>query len=232
MGDFVGEYRRDFIVGLKGLQKAASHEDVTRRHRESVDLVGVDYLEPIPIAFERNGPAVKDTLPDTSNVLLQLCVDEWVVGGLHMLQRHHCERMLGRVVRYVRCGNETDAAPVVSEGEGIGLRGERLPVSRVRQVIRPADVKRLALSISDVPLKVSFGGRHLKYLVEPTFETLRRRSLAVEVYAPTAETRALQFQFDVVIFWICVRDSNSLAFTKREQAVPPMESENAIVFHI
>ena len=155
MGDFVGEYRRDFIVGLKGLQKAASHEDVTRRHRESVDLVGVDYLEPIPIALERN-PA----------------------------------------------------------GDS------------------PPDVKRLALSISDVPLEVSFGGRHLKYLVEPTFETLRRRSLAVEVYAPTAETRALQFQFDVVIFWICVRDSNSLAFTKREQAVPPMESENAIVFHI
>ena len=121
---------------------------------------------------------------------------------------------------------------MVSKSEGIGLRGEWLPGSRVWQVIRPADVERLALSIPDVPLKVNLGGRDLEYLVEPTLEILRRRRWAIEVDAATAETRALQFEFDVVIFRIRVRDSNSLAFTKREETVSPVESENAIVVHV
>ena len=95
-----------------------------------------------------------------------------------------------------------------------------------------ADVERLALSIPDVPLKVCLGGHHLKYLVEPPLEILRRRRRAVKVYASTSETRALQFEFDVVIFRVRVRDSNGLACTKREETSPPVESENAIVVHV
>ena len=70
MGNLVGEDRRHFVVALKRLQQAPSYKDVPGRHRERINVVRVDNLEPVPVALERNRPAVENPFPDTLQLLL------------------------------------------------------------------------------------------------------------------------------------------------------------------
>ena len=91
-------------------------------------------------------------------------------------------------------------------------------------------IVRLALPVSDVPLEISLGRRHLEHLVEPALKVLRRRRRAVDVHTATAETGTLQLEFDVVVFRVRVGNSHRLAFAQWEKAVPPVEHEDAIVF--
>ena len=51
----------------------------------------------------------------------------------------------------------------------------------------------------------------------------------MEVHPATPEARALQLKLDVVAFRVRVGDPNRLAFTKREEPVPTVESENSVV---
>ena len=99
-------------------------------------------------------------------------------------------------------------------------------------MIGPADVERMALLVSDVPLEVSLGRRYLEHLVEPALEVLCRRRRAVEVDPAAAETGTLELEFDVVVFRVRVGNSHRLAFTKWEEAVPPVEHEDAIILPV
>ena len=88
------------------------------------------------------------------------------------------------------------------------------------------------MPVSDVPLEVSLGRRHLEHLVEPALKVLRRRRRAVDVDPASAETGTLQLKFDVVVFRVRVGNAHRLAFAQWEEAVPPVEHKDAIVLPV
>ncbi len=66
-------------------------------------------------------------------------------------------------------------------------------------------------------MEINLSCRDFEHFVEPQLEVFGRRSGTIKIDATPAETTTLKFEFDVVIFWVCVGNAYRLAGTQGKQ---------------